>query len=360
MDEFLKSASVKLLQVGEALGLRNLDPDPGLIFVTGGTGIVGHRVAKKLLDAGYPMVRLGAHHPDALEDLNKLGAEVADFGWDREYTYDKALHGVKSVLCTVNYAKDWQKHFPKFLEACKKAGVRHFVKMSFYHARISGDPFQEVPLVKAHGDCDELLVQTLTPKEFPVMEGTMDVAVDFSVPHMSYTILYASHFMSNPFTFQGPELRRDEKPATFFGASGNHGVNYVSPNDIADVVVRVLLEPRSYYNKEFTLTGPESITDQQVAGLLSKHLNKPIMYVDQPLREFKTELRSGGDPDWMVQDLVALEKIKATGTEENELNFPTDDIEKISGHKAQSFQEYLESWETMTPLEAGFDPPVVA
>jgi nucleoside-diphosphate-sugar epimerase len=158
--------------------------------------------------------------------------------------------------------------------------------------------------------------------------------------------------MSNPFSFQKHELKETDTMATFYGASGNRGVNYVSPNDVAEAAVRVLLEPCAHYNKEYTLTGPCAITDQEVADLLSKHLKKPVMYVDQPLHAFATELKVGGDPRWMVQDLVALEEIKATGTEEN-LSFVTDDIEKICGHKAETFDEYLQLADMMTPPEAG-------
>lgn len=76
------------------------------------------------------------------------------------------------------------------------------------------------------------------------------------------------------------------------------------------------------------------------------------MYVDQPLREFTTEIKMGGDPRWMVQDLVALEEIKASGTEEN-LSFVTSDIEEICGHKAESFESYLNLPDMMTPAEVG-------
>jgi uncharacterized protein YbjT (DUF2867 family) len=352
MEDLVHRTSVRLLQVGEALGLRNMDPESGRIFVTGGTGVIGHRVALRLLRAGYPEVRLGSHNPEILEDMNKLGAEIADFSWDKEETYEKALAGVKSVLCTAAYVKDWQTHFPAFLEACKKAGVRHFVKLSFYHARLPGDPFHEVPLVKAHGDCDEMLVETITPSMENVHMGDIDVGLDMARPHMSYTILYATHFMSNPFTFQGRELRDSQTLSTFYGASGNKGVNYVSPNDIAEVMVRVLLEPCSHYNKEYTITGPEAITDQQVADLLGKHLKKSVMYVDQPLHEFESELKLSGDPEWMVNDLVTLEKMKATGQEEN-LNFLSDDFEKICGHPAETFESYLQMTEYMTKVELG-------
>jgi uncharacterized protein YbjT (DUF2867 family) len=170
---------------------------------------------------------------------------------------------------------------------------------------------------------------------------------------MSYTILAASHFMSNIFTFQNKELRESGTLSTFYGASGNKGVNYVSPNDIAEVAVRVLLEPRAHYNKEYTLTGPASITDQEVASLLSKHIKKPVMYVDQPLHEFTTEIMLGGDPNWVVQDLAALEKIKATGEEENKA-FVSTDFKKLCGHEAQTFEDYLQDEDNlMTESEKG-------
>jgi uncharacterized protein YbjT (DUF2867 family) len=348
MEDILRTSARKLFQVGEALGIQNLDPESGLIFVTGGTGIIGHRVVTRLLRAGYPTVRVGAHTFEAGEEMSKIGAEVADFAWDREDTYEKALKGVKSVLCTVPYTKNWKSHFPAFLAACEAVGVRHFVKMSFYHARLSGDPFQDVPLVRAHGDCDDMLIKLVES----VYQGNMDLVVDYGSPHMSYTILGASHLMSNPFSFQKHELKDGSTLALFYGASGNRGVNSVSPNDVAEVAVRVLLEPCAHYNKEYTLTGPCAITDQEVADHLSKHLKKPVMYVDQPLHAFATELKVGGDPRWMVQDLVALEEIKATGTEEN-LSFISDDIKKICGHEAETFEDYLRQEDMLTPLEIG-------
>jgi hypothetical protein len=64
------------------------------------------------------------------------------------------------------------------------------------------DEFREVPLVQAHGACDDMLIKELTPKVEPTWEADAEVGIDFATPHMSYTILYASHLMSNPFTFQ--------------------------------------------------------------------------------------------------------------------------------------------------------------
>ena len=340
MAKAIRSGSMKTLAlVGEALGIRNLDPESGKIFVTGGTGVIGHRVAVRLLNAGYPHVRLGVSKIDSLEDVNKMGAEIADFSWDHEETYEKALHGVKSVLVTLPYEHHWYKHFAAFLDACKKAHVKHLVKLSFYHARVPRDVFHQVPFVKHNADCDQRLISMVKPGED-------------AFPNMSYTILYASHFMSHPFTSQGKELRDSETASTLYGASMNCGVNYVSPNDVAEAIVRVLLGPRGHYDKEYTLTGPGPITDLEIADLLSKYLKKPVMYVDQPIEEFAGDMKRGGCPHWMVVDLVEMEKIKATGTEEDHA-FESKDFEEICGHPPESFEDYLRMTDTMTPVEAG-------
>ena len=55
IEDTARKLGIALCQIGEALGIPNLDPESGLIFVTGGgTDVVGHRVVTRLLRAGYP------------------------------------------------------------------------------------------------------------------------------------------------------------------------------------------------------------------------------------------------------------------------------------------------------------------
>ena len=138
----------------------------------------GYRVASRLLNSGYPSLRLGFRHPDdeCAEELSKVGAEIADFYWRDETTYAKALDGVKIVFCVTPYIEGWAQSFPAFLHACEDAGVQYFVKVSFYHSRRDDGPLQKVHLVKLHRKCDQILSRSSIP----------------------YTILSASHFMSNP------------------------------------------------------------------------------------------------------------------------------------------------------------------
>ena len=353
LDKVFRISARKFIQAGEALGFHNLDPDAGKILITGGTGVIGHRVAQRLLDSGRDNVRLGCHNLESLEDCKKLGAEVVQFDWNKEDTYIPALTGIKSVLCTIPYQEGWSKHFPAFLKACQKAGVKHIVKISFCHANVPGDVFQAVSLVREHSDCDDQLINMVVPpvEVTPAMAADADVAIEFHSTPMSYTILHASHFMSNPFIYQGKDLGENTAPSTFFGASHDHGVNYVSPNDVAEACVRCLLEPRAHYDKEYTITGPGPIKDQQVAGLLSEYLKKPVLYVDQPPRLFTTKLEMNGEPKWKAEDLAALEEVKASGEEEKP-SCASSDFERICGHPPETFEDYLRKTETMVSKEA--------
>lgn len=342
MGDAIRKSALGLAHVGEFLGIDNLDPESGKIFVTGGLGSIGHRVTKRLLAAGYPLIRVGASELELERDLGDLGAEISDFRWDCEETYEGALLGIKSVLITLPYDTRWYEHFPVFLKACRTAKVKHIVKLSFFHARVPNDPFGDVKFVQHHAHGDELLM------------GMVKRLNGVTFPKLSYTILYTTPCMSQLFSFHYEEVVCNEMATVtlnmLLGASNNHGTNYVSPNDVAEVAVRVLLEPRAHYDHEYTLTGPGPISNVLVADNLSKYLKTPIFYVDQSIGEYEENLKREGKPEWMVADLVALEKAAAAGGYEHYECF-SKDIETICAHCPETYEEYLVRTDDMSPFE---------
>jgi len=194
----------------------------GRILVTDGDGAVGFRVAKLLLAAGYDhdQIRIGTSELHAVPDL-AAAAEVVLFDWNGDsFHFAEVLKDVNTVFCvppdTVAERDHMTGKFGAFLKAAKKAGVKHFVKLSSYHALTRpddptvdfehterhGDPYQKVELVKQHTVMDEMLLHC---------------------PFMDYTILFASHLASDPLRFQGERLKKEHK---FLGASEGKGVNY--------------------------------------------------------------------------------------------------------------------------------------
>lgn len=334
-----------LHRVGEALDIHNLDREPGKIFITDGTGVIGHRMIQKLVvQAGYTNVRFGTSYH--IHDIDMMGAEIADFAWHREETYDNALSGVKSVFITIPYEKNWYKHYPAFLKACKKARVKHYVKLSYYlsekHINDETATYHHiVPFIKRHAYADELLQKMIIP----------DIE---HVSHMSYTILYASHYMSNPIIHHITELHSSTTASTsMYGLSCHKQSNYVSPNDIVDVGVRVLLSPHVHYNRTYTLTGPQIVSKYDIARIVSKHLGKECTCTELYLSELKHMLQNSGMPDWNMKDLIGMEHIVASGIEELPSVWNSNDIERICGHAPESYSRYISRTEVMCPLELG-------
>ena len=93
------------------------------------------------------------------------------------------------------------------------------------------------------------------------------------------------------------------------------------------------------------------MSDDDVASAISRHTKRQVFYEDLPIQMFEDKERSGGGAQWKVRDLVGLERIKATGLEED-MGFISHDIEKICKRKPETFSDYLEAKQYMTPMES--------
>lgn len=320
------------------------------IFIAG-NGVVGHRVADRLLKAGYGPIRVGVPDPTSgtstIDDLKKHGAEMVKFVFEDESTYEAALDGAKIVFFNIDplLHVGLTERFTKFFTLCKTKRIHHIVKVSFFHALTatrarhmmnfhismpSENPFQHVPMMVEHGNCDEL-----------IMKGGNFIP---------YTILFTTHKMSDPLTLQTHNLKKGNDTARLCGASQGHGVNYVSPNDIAAAAVRVLTNPTAHQRVGYSLTGPHTIPDHHVAAMLGQALQRRVSYVELDPEDFvKEERKVEHDPVWLLDELVHLEQLKATGIEETD--FHSNDFEKLCGRPAETFETYLSSKNDMTPTE---------
>lgn len=305
--------------------------------------MIGYRVAMSLLEAGHKNVRVGIwmgdrqvgigagqkSYGDHIADiLTEKGAEVISFDWSDETSYGAALNGVKSVFCTLPHMDKWAAVFPAFLSTCREKKIEHFVKISFTMDNEAGREYRKtVPFVKFHSTCDDLL------KQAP------------SMSRISYTLLCTSHLMATPLLQQGDMLKKEHK---FFTASYGMGVNYVSPNDVADAAVVVLCNLKDHRNKVYNLTGPGPTFDKDVAKLLSRAYKTEIQHIELGYHDYKKHVREQGLPDWLVRDAACFEKMKASGIDELASSY-TNDLEKLIGKKPERFEDYLENKNSQRP-----------
>jgi uncharacterized protein YbjT (DUF2867 family) len=306
----------------------------GKVLILDGDNVIGYRIVNLIIEEGeFPGVelRVGFREMPAPDEVNESWdcVERVKFVWEDEDTYADALKGVTTVFVSTPTSPGFDKHFKSFVAAFKKARVERVIKLSWYHAirsraeeptKYFGDPdyllsedaFHDVPLVHQHALCDGDLIL-----------GGVDC-----------TILFASHLMSNVLEYQSTSLKEEQQ---FYGASKGKGVNYVSPNDVADIAVRAILDRKTHRREGYTLTGPSPITDLDVATLLSAHLKTDITYIEQPLTSF-------------TKTSAALEAIKASGIEEDN-KFLKGDFERLTGRKPEAFGDYLMRENAMAPCE---------
>jgi len=305
-----------------------------MIAVTGATGELGGRVAKRLASLGLSQ-RVIVREPSRMPSL--AGAEVGivtSYG-DAE-TMEQALRGI-GILFLVSArdrfgvahisAKNHTKPPPydrlqqqiTAVDSAVAAGVKHIVYLSFLNAApdatfiLAHDHFYTEKHIRATG--------------------------------MPFTFLRASLYMDNvPHSVSADDVIR--------APAGAGRAAWVTRDDIADVAVSVLTGT-GHEGRTYDVTGPEALTMDETAGRLSAAVGRKIVYQAQTpqeardtrstsrLEKFEAErkmLTGHGLNDYEVEVFVTHFLQIAAG----ELAEVSDTVPELTGHAAQSLKQYLQ------------------
>lgn len=274
----------------------------GPIAVTGVTGGVGGRVARRLAGAGVPL-RLLARDPGRAPDLP--GARVARASFHEPEAVREALRDV-STLFLVSASEDVDRVglHRRTVDAAVAAGVTRIVYLSFLNA----GPESTFTFARDH---------------FHTEEHVRGAGV-------AYTFLRDSLYQDVLPHFAGPD-------GVIRGPAGDGRFAPVTRDDIADVAAVVLREPARHGGRTYDLTGPATLTMAEVAAELTRATGRPIRYHAETLAEAYASRAGYGAPDWEVAGWVTSYAAIATG----ELDLVSGDVERLAGHPATSFAEFL-------------------
>jgi len=109
--------------------------------------------------------------------------------------------------------------------------------------------------------------------------------------------------------------------------------------DVANFVSKIVVDG-SHKNQILDITGPEALTGQQIAKILSEKLNKQIDYVSTAPDEFRTFIAQGGVPAGKSDDLRDLFEWYSKGNG----NRATNDFEKVMGTKPKSLNQFAQEY----------------
>jgi uncharacterized protein YbjT (DUF2867 family) len=91
----------------------------------------------------------------------------------------------------------------------------------------------------------------------------------------------------------------------FYGAYGVGGTSPIDTRDIAAIAVKCLREP-GHTAKIYELTGPESITQYEMAARTSAVLARAVHYVDLSVEDFQRALVGAGWPEPLARDFAMV------------------------------------------------------
>lgn len=272
------------------------------LAVTGATGTIGGRVARRLADAGHAQLLL-VRDPSRAPDLP--GATVARASFAERDAVRRALEGTPVVLMvSASESVDRVDQHRAFVDAAADAGVAHLVYTSFAGAAadatftLARDHHATEQHIRASGMAFTFLRDNLYADFLPAMVGDDDV------------------------------LR---------GPAGDGRAAVVAQDDIADAATAVLTDPEEHAGRTYDLTGPQALTLHDVAAALSEATGRTITYHPETVEEAYRSRAKYGAPDWQLDAWVSTYTAIARG----ELDGVGDAVPALTGHPATSLADLL-------------------
>jgi uncharacterized protein YbjT (DUF2867 family) len=220
------------------------------ILVTGATGKVGGAMVKRLVAAGAH-VRAAAHYPDRGAADRHDPVDWVEIDFNRRDSLAPAFRGVEKAVLITPEDVAMVCQTAELLDAARAAGVSQVLRVSFLNAADDG---AGGPLLAWHREAEKLVEESGIP----------------------YTILRPNSYMQNFVTTYSPSIHLKD---AFFTPMGKGRISYVDALDVGDVAVEVLLGA-GHEGKAYSLTGPDSLSHDEIADILSREVGRAIRYVD--------------------------------------------------------------------------------
>ena len=273
-----------------------------VIGITGATGQLGRHVAHLLAGSGASLrllVRDRSRAPALPAADVVIAGSYADASAAR-----RALEGVDTLLMvSAQESADRLAQHLTFIDSAEAAGVQQVIYTSF----LGASPSATFTLARDHWATEEHIRSS----------------------RMGYTVLRDNLYMDMLPLFVVDGVIR--------GPAGNGRVSMVARVDVARVAAEVLRDPQSHLGRTYELTGPEALSLEQAAQMITASTGQPVRYQDESLTEACASRSHYGAPDWQVQAWVSTDLAIRNG----EMARVSGDVEAVTGAAPRSFRQFL-------------------
>ncbi len=272
-----------------------------MILVLGATGTTGGEVARQLIAAGA-RPRLLVRNPDKAR-AQQAQAEIVAGDLERPDSLAPAMNGIEK-LYLVSGGGNGPQLEANAIDAAKKAGVKHVVKLS-----VIGADNPSMAIARWHAQSERYLMSS-------GLQWTMLRPVNFTTNSLSWATTIKA---------QG----------VFHQPTGDGKWAAIDPQDIGAVAAKALTTS-GHEGKAYPLTGPESLSAAGYAAKLSAVLGKPVKFVDVSPEATRDGLLKARMPPAYADALLELYALMKA----NKVDLVTEAVPKLLGRKATPFEDW--------------------
>jgi uncharacterized protein YbjT (DUF2867 family) len=247
------------------------------------SGNIGTPLALELARLGVE-VSLTARSPKPNPQLDALGIRQVPFDIDDLASMTSALSGGDVFFSLTPLVENLVAAGTLAVQAAKAAGIRKIVRSSAQGA----GPAAAIELGRRHYAVEQAVAASGIP----------------------FTILRPGNFMQNYLNFGTPETIKSQN--AFYSPLGDARVSAIDTRDVSAIAARVIVEP-GHEGRRYELTGPESLSNDDIARLFSEALGRKITHVTIPESKATEAMAASGLPAWLVGLLTELNAIAKAG-----------------------------------------------
>ena len=271
-----------------------------MILVTT-AGKVGSEAVRLLREQGVP-VRVLVRNPEKAQALADAGAEIAAGDLGVPASVDEAMAGIKAVVLVSPGVPAQELNV---IHSAARAGAGHVIK-------VTSNAAADSPIARRRWQTE--------------------IETGLAASGLAHTLLRANAYMQNVLAL-APAIAK----ASGFGSSAGQGrVGMIDARDVGAVAAGIAASPAPHAGKTYWLTGPELISNYDVAAVLSKLLGRIITYRELTFGEDRDTMIRAGVPEPIAQMNAQAFSMTADG----DAAWVTDDVPSLLGRPARSFERF--------------------
>jgi uncharacterized protein YbjT (DUF2867 family) len=249
-------------------------------------------------DTGLAIIRDGNRAPGLPR------AVVAEASYEDPRALREALAGTRTFfMVSAGETADRARRHAAAVDAAVSAGVERIVYLSFLNAA----PDATFTFARDHWRTEE---------------------------HVRSTSVRYTFLRDGPYLDYVPALAGTD--GVIRGPAGHGRVGAVARDDVAEVVVAVLLG-EGHDGQTYDVTGPEAISLREAAEELSRVTGREVAYHPETLEEAYQSRSSYGAPEWEVEGWVT----SYAGIAAGEMDVVSGTVGELTGHPPMGLAEFL-------------------